>query len=53
VSLHRNSDVKPARYALAVWVTGDDERKPSRPRALARDDVAAALQTADISEEEA
>jgi len=50
VSLKRPSGIKPARYAVAVWVT--DQRGDTPLQAAGgwlSDDAAAALQTADIS----
>jgi peptide-methionine (R)-S-oxide reductase len=49
VQLHRSSEVKPARYAVAVWVTDETNAPLQAAGGWLTDDAAAALQTADIS----
>jgi methionine-R-sulfoxide reductase len=49
VVLHRPDDLKPARYAIAAWVTGDSNIPLQAAGGWLADDAAAALQTADIS----
>jgi peptide-methionine (R)-S-oxide reductase len=49
VLLHRTSALKPARYAIAVWVTDETDTPLQAAGGWLSDDAAAALQTADIS----
>jgi len=49
IELHRPAGVKPARYALALWVTDETNVPLQAAGGWLADDAAAALQTADIS----
>jgi peptide-methionine (R)-S-oxide reductase len=49
VQLHRPNGIKPARYAVAVWITDETNTPLQAAGGWLADDAAAALQTADIS----